>query len=399
MPTKVIDIEFSSLPEVITGLEAYPRAMVLVRIKGQPVERVYLPTEHGQIFGDALRAAIFRQAGRTFWENYLGELIACPIDQQQVSQIPAVTVAICTRDRPNDLIRCLDALTATLNNDQEILVVDSCSTSPATCEVVKRFPAIRYVREDQPGLDRARNRAIREAKNEFIAFIDDDAVPDPDWLPALARNFGHPNTACVTGLTMPGMLETPAQEAFEDYSTFSRGFEKKVYDWSNIHPIGAGRTGVGNNMALRRSAAMHVGLFDEALDAGTPTCSGGDTEMFARLIAYGYRIVYDPGAVVWHRHRQDWTELRRTIYGYGTGIFAFWTRKLLFEKEWYVAPVALKWLLFEQIPLLARALFHRKGAPPPGIVWLEICGCFAGPWLYIKSLRQKDRDTGGWQTR
>jgi glycosyltransferase involved in cell wall biosynthesis len=141
-----------------------------------------------------------------------------------------LTVAVCTRDRPNDLLHCLEALTRICNEHEEILVIDSCSSGPDTHEVVKKFPSIRYVREERPGLDRARNRAIREARYDIVAFIDDDATPDPGWLSALRLNFHHPNVACVTGLTMPSELETNAQETFEDYSTFSRGFEHIIYD-------------------------------------------------------------------------------------------------------------------------------------------------------------------------
>ena len=394
MPTKVIDIEFDAIPDLITNLDGYERAMVLVRIGAKPVDRVYVPVEGGKILGDTLRKAIVRNAGRVFWEFKLREVIDFPVKEDRNSQPPAITVAICTRDRPDDLFHCLEALTRIYPSDQEILVIDSCSANPEVIEVVRKFPSIRYVREDLPGLDRARNRAIREAQHEFIAFIDDDAMPDPNWLPALARNFDHPNTACVTGLTMPSELETKAQEEFEAYSTFSRGFERKEFDWSNTHPIGAGRIGVGNNMALRRTAVEQVGMFDEALDAGTPTCSGGDVEMFSRLIAAGYRIVYEPGALAWHRHRRGWSELRQTIYGYGVGVYAFWTRKILFEKEWWVLPVAIKWLFGEQIPLFVRSVFRYKRDPTFDMICHELYGCFSGPWLYFKSLRQNHRNAG-----
>jgi GT2 family glycosyltransferase len=141
-------------------------------------------------------------------------------------------------------------------------------------------------------------------------------------------------------------------------------------------------------MALRRSAFEQVGPFNEALDAGTPTCSGGDTEMFSRLLASGYRIVYDPNALNWHRHRRSWIELRRAIYGYGVGVYSFWTNRLLVERDWYVVPIALKWFFIEQLPTLIRSLFRLRGAPAFDLICLEILGCFSGPWMYIKSHRQ-----------
>ena len=67
----------------------------------------------------------------------------------------------------------------------------------------------------------------------------------------------------------------------------------------------------------RFGSTEEVGLFDEALDAGTPTRAGGDNDIFYRLLAAGHRIVYDPAALSWHRHRREWPELRRTVFGYG----------------------------------------------------------------------------------
>lgn len=389
MSTKVIDIDFENIPDLITGLNGYQRLMVLVRINKRPVERLYFPVHQGDMHGSELRNAILQNAGWVFWEFWLRKILCCPTVEDMDHALPGVTVAICTRDRSTDLQRCLEKLTHICDQGQEILVIDSCSLMPETWQVAQKFPAVRYVREEKPGLDRARNRALQEASNEIVAFIDDDAIPDSDWVLALARNFIAPNVACVTGLTMPIELETKAQECFEEYSTFSRGFVYKEYDWSVLHPIGAGRAGVGTNMALRRSILMQVGLFDEALDAGTPTCSGGETEMFSRLLAAGFQIIYEPRALNWHRHRRSWTELRRTIYGYGVGVYSFWTRKLLFEGEWWVAWVALKWFLTGQLPTLLRSLFRLKDAPAMDLICLELLGCLAGPVKYLMSRRQQ----------
>ena len=86
-------------------------------------------------------------------------------------------------------------------------------------------------------------------------------------------------------------------------------------------------------MALRRAALDAVGPFDEALDVGTPSRSGGDAEFFARVLARGYRIVYEPAALNWHYHRRTWDELRRKLFGYAVGVSAAWTSSLLRENE------------------------------------------------------------------
>lgn len=389
MPTKVLEVNFENLPQAINGLQGYGRAMVLVRIGGRPVGRVYLPVVEGTIQGRDLQNETLRNAGRVFWKYWMGQILDCPVESTPDHPRTPTSIAVCTRDRADDLQRCLQALESSVAVEDEILVIDSCSSGETTRKVVQRFPEVHYIRVERPGLDRARNRAIREARHEILAFIDDDAVPDPEWVRALSDHFYHPNVACVTGLTMPAELETVAQEKFEQYSPFGRGFERKSFERGTFHPIGAGEIGSGTNMAVRVKAMEKIGLFDEALDAGTPTYSGGETEMFSRLLAAGYRIIYEPRALNWHYHRRSMRELRRTIYGYGVGTYAFWTRKFLFEGEWLVAPVAMKWLLGDQIPRLIRSMLPRNGAPGFDLVFLEILGCFAGPWLYLKSRQQR----------
>jgi cellulose synthase/poly-beta-1,6-N-acetylglucosamine synthase-like glycosyltransferase len=252
--------------------------------------------------------------------------------------------------------------------------------------VVEHHPRARYAREERPGLDVARNRAMREARHEIVAFTDDDAAPDAGWLRALARAFGDPRTMCVTGLTMPAELETEAQEAFERMGGFGRGFWPRAYDGTRDDPFLVGRIGAGVNMALRRSVLDLVGPFDEALDAGTPTQSGGDHDIFARILAAGWRIVYEPGALVWHRHRRDWEGLRRTMHGYGVGVYAHLTKHFLGGRETRAPGIALGWLR-TQLPALARALLRRPGHDPLDLVLAELRGCAAGPRAYLRSRR------------
>jgi GT2 family glycosyltransferase len=258
---------------------------------------------------------------------------------------------------------------------------------------VAAYTGVRYLREDYPGLNRARNQALREAGHAIVLFTDDDAVPDPAWLRAHLRAYGDPRVMCTTGLTMPLELETRAQETFEQYNPFARGFARKVYTRLNLNPLAVGEVGAGVNMAFRREVLAAVGPFDEALDAGTPTHSGGEAEMFSRILASGYRIVYEPGALSWHRHRRTWEELRRAIYGYGVGIYAFWTRKYFYDGELTAPLLALRWFWHDQLPALLRASLRRPDAQPFDLIAAELKGCVAGPFAYFGSRKQLSNRT------
>jgi cellulose synthase/poly-beta-1,6-N-acetylglucosamine synthase-like glycosyltransferase len=114
-------------------------------------------------------------------------------------------------------------------------------------------------------LDIAHNRALSEARHESVAFVDDDAVPDPNWLRAHLRSFDDPMMLRVTGLTMPLELETEAQGWFERNSTFGRGFRRTVFDMYVVNLLAAGRVGAGANMALQRSIVDLVGSLHDTI--------------------------------------------------------------------------------------------------------------------------------------
>jgi hypothetical protein len=195
-----------------------------------------------------------------------------------------------------------------------------------------------------------------------------------------------------TGLTLPLELETPAQEQFEAYGGFCRGFRPRTFRCQDLHPLQAAITGAGVNMAVRRTAADLVGPFDAALDAGTPTLSGGEAEFMARLLASYFQIEYVPRALNWHRHRRTEAELRRIIYGYGVGIYAFWTRQVWRERELGAAYLAANWLLGDQLPQLVSSWVRR----PAELDWQlrldELRGCLAGPLAYLRSARAAEQE-------
>lgn len=389
MATAVLDIDSEHIPREITGLASYGQALVLIRLRGRPIGHIRLPVLHGCLSGSRLRDELANQFTWQIWERWLQEWLDWDDSKTTPAAPPVATVAICTRDRPEDIRRCLVGLMAMPDDGQEFLIIDNSPSTDATQRIVEDFPQVRYTREIRIGLNRARNRAMREARRDIVAFIDDDAIPDPGWLRALLRNFDDPLVACVTGLTMPLELETDAQEMHESWSSFGRGYKRKIFESVSFNPMAGGQVGAGVNMALRRSAFEELGSFDEALDAGTVTRSGGDTEMYCRILNRGYRIVYEPQALCWHRHRRTWKELRKMIFGYGVGVYASWTSLVISQHHLGMLKPARNWLFRRQLPMLLRsARWWHKNAPLD-LAIAELCGCIAGPWLYLSARRRQ----------
>ena len=393
MATAILDLELSQLPPEITVEERYSKALILIRLHGKPLGQALLPVVGGRLGGDELREALMDAAGDNLWKNWLYDTLGWD-ERGPVEAMPIATVAVCTHDRPEDLRRCLDALMLLHDDGQEYLVIDNWPLTDATKELVKNYPKVRYVREDVVGESAARNAALREAKHEFVAFTDDDAAPDPNWLRSLLRNFTDPRVMCVTGLVMPLELETEAQELFEGYCPYGQGFQRRVFDGAYCNPLIVDPLGVSASMALRKSLIDCIGLFDEDLGVGTPAKAGSDCEMFARILRSGYRMVYEPRALSWHRHRRTWEELRNLLKSYGIGVYAFWTRMFLVNREFSVAVLAWKWLRYKQIPELFASVRKQPGCIPSYLLLAQMRGCVSGPMAYFAS-RKRSQEVKG----
>lgn len=386
MATAIRDVELSAPLAAIADLGAYSRCLLVFRWRRRVVGRQFVP-----VFSDRLDTGAIIQAASQCGADASYRWLADTIGYDERDFVGArpltATVAICTRERPVDLSRTLAAVAPCIDAGHQIVVVDNAPRTSRTREVVERFRGVRYVCEPTVGLNVARNRAMREASTDLVAFTDDDAIPETEWLDALIANFGDPRVLCATGLTLPIELETDAQELFEDLSPFGRGFRRRIFDGQHDNPVEVGRVGAGANMALRRVAMDLVGPFDERLDAGTPTRSGGDHEMFVRILAAGYQIAYDPAAVSWHRHRRTHDELRDTLRGYGVGVYAMFTGLFLERRELGVVRLAWAWFRSAHLPELRRWLLRRPPTRTSPFILAELRGCLHGPAAWFASRR------------
>lgn len=236
----------------------------------------------------------------------------------------SVSAVICTRDRPEDIARCLASLGRCMPPPSEVIVVDNAPRNDATARAVHAFAHVRYVREDRPGLSHARNAGIEAATGEVIAFTDDDVELPEDWIARLAAPFTDPEVAGVTGLVLPADLSGEAACLFEfgiggfGYVLHRRRFDRDYLRTSWWRPPDVWKMGAGANMAVRRAALADVGLFDPRLGAGASGCSE-DSEFWFRLLRAGHVCIYDPAAVVFHIHRGDRPALFRQLRAYARG--------------------------------------------------------------------------------
>jgi len=384
MTTRVLQMDLAGPLSDVGGLSGYPSARVLIRYGSRMVSQVDVPVNDGVVAASAVTAALNkdRAARRRLSGLILEEHLIRPVP----APLPSSSVVVCTRDRPEMVRRCIESLIGGNDASGEIIVVDNGSTTAATAKIAEQYP-VRYVREERPGLNRARALGAQLATGEIVIYTDDDTVADPAWVTALISEFAGPRVGACTGLTMPLELETDAQELFERYGGFGKGFSRRVFDVTTLSPAGAGAAGSGASMAFRRNLIFSLGLFEVELDLGTPSRTGGDTYALYRVLAEGYRVVYTPDALNWHQHRREHDELHRTMSGYGTGLYTFLTKAVVEDRELPALRVGLSWFRKHHLRQLARAIARRPNHLSVGMVMAEIKGTLVAPLAYLSTRR------------
>jgi glycosyltransferase involved in cell wall biosynthesis len=390
MPYTVTEIELTqplpsiSLPKNDTGIA------LILRRKDQPIGFLLkaLPAK-SVLTPDYLAQWIAKEVGLKLIQQSIQEELISPA--ANLAQFPSLTVAICTKDRPDNLARCLKSLLKLQKPDSgdshhfEILVIDNAPTDERTQELVLSFPDVRYVREPKPGLNFARNLALHKATSEILAFIDDDVVVDRQWLNGLMEAWAeNPDAAAFTGLILPYELSTEAQVLFERRGGFRRGFQKIRYgqvspdDYFDLYPCGTGVFGVGCNMAFRREILFKIGGFDEALDTGAPLPGGGDHDIFYQVIRAGHTLVYEPRYLVFHQHRREYAKLRHQYWTWGLSLMAFVVKAYQTDppqrRRWLRL---VKWWFQDQSRQLLKSLLRRHNVPPD-LIWMELWGGVVG---------------------
>jgi glycosyltransferase involved in cell wall biosynthesis len=240
-----------------------------------------------------------------------------------------VTVAICTYNRCESLAETLASLVAQNSAeaaDWQVLIVDNNSSDP-TLRVISGFTGrigVRVVRETRQGLSHARNRALREARGEWVVFIDDDVKLDSGWLAAWIGGLrGAPDAAYAGGRILPDWRGAPPGWFHGEKLALIDG----ALGWFDLGEVVRPLSDddpppFGGNMAIRRQIALGLNGFRPDLGMkGDELGRGEETDFFLRARRKGAGGLYVGTALCQHRYEPArFTPRALFRYGVASGL-------------------------------------------------------------------------------
>jgi glycosyltransferase involved in cell wall biosynthesis len=229
----------------------------------------------------------------------------------EAQEWPRISVVVCTHNGSRTIRDTLKGLRDIDYGDFEVIVVDDGSTD-ATAEIVRRYK-VKLISTENRGLSAARNTGWQNATGEIVAYIDDDAYPDPHWLRYLAHAFRSTSYKAIGGPNFP----PPGDGLIADCVAQAPGGPTHVLltDTDAEHIPGC-------NMAFRRDTLAAIGGFDPRYRV-----AGDDVHACWRILQCQWKIGFHPAAVVWHHRRNSVRAYWRQQKGYGKA-------EALLEAQW-----------------------------------------------------------------
>jgi O-antigen biosynthesis protein len=238
------------------------------------------------------------------------------------SPLPATSLIICSRNRPQLLTETVISVLEGTEVPAELIIVDqSDQENYALAELQsERECEIRYIWVHTVGVGRARNTGITEAKYNILAITDDDVKVTPAWFGALIRaQIEAGPGGVVSGRVLSTEAELPG------------GFAPSTTS-EEVPAVYEGRVGKDllftGNMAMFKSAVLKVGYFDERLGPGAAFPAAEDNDFGYRLLESGYRMIYAPEALLYHRAWRSEKAYLRLRWNYGVGRGGFYAKYL-----------------------------------------------------------------------
>lgn len=224
---------------------------------------------------------------------------------------PKISIVVCTYNGSRTIGECCREIHKLDYPNMEVIIVDDGSTD-GTYKAVSQN-GFRVVRTPNVGLSAARNLGLEVASGEIVAYIDDDAYPDPHWLKYLAATFLTSDCAGAGGPNIPPPGDGKTAECIADAP--GGPLHVLISDYMAEHLPGC-------NMAFRRDCLMAIGGFDPIFRN-----AGDDVDVCWRIQERGWWLAFSPGAMVWHHRRNSVRAYLRQQKGYGRA-------EAILEQKW-----------------------------------------------------------------
>jgi len=226
-----------------------------------------------------------------------------------------ISVLIATKNRDEDLAKCLNSILKNKKTDFEILVLDQSSNqlSKLLCDDINN-KRVRYYHLQNKGKSVALNVGIKKAKGNIFAFTDDDCIVPNNWLDTINKIFlENKKASMIFGKSLPYKGKKNSNLICPSIFTSDakRVLVKPVYHASNV--------GFGNNMAIKKQKKNYNLFFSNWLGPGTSAYAAEDADIVLRFLINKKWIVYDPRMLVFHNRwltpKENYQQLLKYLCG------------------------------------------------------------------------------------
>ena len=304
------------------------------------------------------------------------------------ARCPRISVVIPVFNCEKTMDKCLQSLIGQEHDAFEIIIVDDGSTD-GTVQICRSHGGVNVISRQRGGPSRGRNIGIETARGEFVAFTDGDCVPDSRWLAELEKGFAGPEIAGVGGDQLSPDDDTKTGKEIQGFLKAVGFLGDYVKDWKTPRETEHNPT---CNAMYRRSVLLQVGGFDEKL------WPGEDVDLDYRIRKAGFKLVYNPGAVVRHYRPGTYRKFAAMMFRYGSAQRQLVKKYGFFRKiqflpfiltsllAVYVGLLALaphSWVLLP-LPIVVPAILFtaRTGNVRRGIAHVVLLGIAAGSWIW-----------------
>lgn len=287
-----------------------------------------------------------------------------------------ISIVIRTKNSEKNLIKILKEIySQKIDISFEVVIVDSGSTdntlkiaSLYSCKIVK-------IAQEKFTYPYALNVGIKYCEGEYIVFLSSDALPaDERWLYHLTKHFSDPNVAGVFGKQIPFKGLNPIEEYFLLYEDFPS-------DVSNIRIL------FSNANGCIRKDVWEKYKFDEKVSKKRCNLLVGEDQLWAKEVKQkGYKIVYEPRAVVYHSHKFSLKYMGRLYSG---GYF--------FKELSFMSPILNEKSFSRQINIYIKRqinIFYYllRNHYFKAVLWDFPCSIFLGIFLFYLGKRDREKE-------